>query len=99
MSEENFRESDTTPGKFMDLNISSYFWYMGYDWSPSTKQEIIQDIDETEESKSTNRKPLILTVIAIMALLITAVWMRASRTPTLQQANQNSVQQIISAQK
>ena len=99
MSEEKFRKNYRTRYESVcDLNLLSSWSQSGSDWSSIVKEEIQaatnQPIEE-EEPNFTN-KVVSLGVLATLALLGAATWVRAPEiSQAVQEVGKNSVEQLV----
>jgi hypothetical protein len=86
-----------------DLNLSSFWWHSGGEWTSLIKDEVIplskEEISQ-EEKRESAHKPVLYSVFAIFILLSLAILTRTGNTfGAIEAENQNSTQQIIFSQK
>lgn len=78
-----------------DLNLSSFWWHGGTDWTPVIKNEVNLEPDSVE-SDSGAHKPIVYSVFAILALLGAAMLTRTGEiSHRLETAQNQPVQQVI----
>lgn len=103
MSEQKeHRMDDKEFYRLNDLNVSSFWWHGGVEWTSLIKDEINLDNDEIpqQEKPQTINKPIFCSAIAILVLLSLAILTRASNMIPIVQANdKNPSQQIFFSHK
>ncbi len=78
-----------------DLNLSSFWWHGGTDWTPVIKDEVNLEQDSVE-SYSGAHKPIVYSVFSILALLGAAMLTRTGEIfQRLETAQNQPVQQVI----
>jgi hypothetical protein len=79
-----------------DLNLSSFWWHGGTEWTSIVKDEITHNTDETlNEASSKTHKPIVYSVFAILILLGGAILTRTGEIYRTVQSQNQLVQQII----
>ncbi len=100
MSSQKFTNTPRTRHESLyDLHFLSFWSQSGSDWSSTIKEELQaatnQPIEE-EESNFTS-KVVLVGVLAILALLVAAMWSQAPEIyQAVQEVGKNSVEQVIS---
>lgn len=82
-----------------DLNLSSFWWHSGTEWTSIIKDEITPDKNDAIESQSVRHKPIIYSAVAIFVLLGAAIITRTGEISQRLETAQNQAQQIIFSKK
>ncbi|BAZ17684.1 hypothetical protein NIES4071_95640 [Calothrix sp. NIES-4071] len=83
-----------------DLNLSSFWWHAGTEWTSVIRNEVTPDKDDSVESYSGAHKPIVYSVFAILALLGAAIITRSGQISQRVETAQNQpVQQIMLSDK
>lgn len=95
---KNTNNHTTRYESLCDLNLLNLWSLSGSDWTSIVKEEIqaaTNQPTEEEESNFTN-KVLSLGVLASLALLATAAWIRAPKiSQAVQEVGKNSVEELL----
>jgi hypothetical protein len=85
-----------------DLNLSSFWWHSGGEWTSLIKDEATPSNEEIsqDEKRESAHKPVLYSVFAIFILLSLAILTRTGDTfGAVEAENQNSTQQVIFSHK
>lgn len=82
-----------------DLNLSSFWWHSGTEWTSIILDEITPDKNDAVESQSVPHRPIIYSAVAILVLLGAAIITRTGEISQRLETAQNQPQQIIFSKK
>lgn len=82
-----------------DLNLSSFWWHSGTEWTSIIKDEITPDKNDAIESQSVRHRPIVYSAVAIFVLLGAAIITRTGEISQRLETAQNQAQQIIFSKK
>ncbi|MUG96785.1 hypothetical protein F7734_32380 [Scytonema sp. UIC 10036] len=99
MLNKNICQNRKTYRDLKELRESNLWWNGGNEWGSYPKKEIFHEQKQPlqqEESEFTRNKPLVLSILGIVALVSVAALAQAEKiSHSLEEVRKNSVQQLL----